>query len=209
MFGILLLNDWTFLNIALGVAIIYTVSINFSLLFPYYLQETVQLSRTDTALAMTILACGDVLSRVTVPIVTDHFSISARVTLLLGLSVVIVIRTLLAESQSVSQILIISFSFGYFRALTVVNQNLCLAEYFPDQQLLCSAIGLTMILKAVTVITVGQLLGIMRDLTSSYSISLHIQNSIVAVVLISWTGELIYKKWRSSAGKKRKQFERL
>lgn len=198
--GIRLLNDPSFVNISAGIALVYTVSINFSLLYPYYLQETAQLSRSDTALAMTILASGDVLSRLTVPIITDKFKISARVTLLCGLILLIVIRSILAESQSMQQLLIFSCTYGYIRATTVVNQNLCLAEYCTDTKLLSSAVGLTMILKAAAVISVGQLLGFTRDLTNSYKISLHLQNVALAVVVLFWGCEIICKR-RSSRRK--------
>lgn len=204
MFGIKLLGDKIFLNIAIGIALIYTVSINFSLLFPYYLQEAALLSRSDTALAMTVLATGDVLSRLTVPIFTDKYKISARTTLLVGISLLIVARSFLAEAGSLSEIIIISGAFGYIRATSVLNQSLSLAEYFSDNKQLSSAVGLTMILKAIAVITVGQLLGLMRDLTKSYTLSLHLQNAVLLVVVISWSAELIYKRCS-----KRSQFVEL
>lgn len=205
LFGVHLLKDLSFVNISAGIALIYTVSINFSLLFPYYLRETAGLSRLDTALAMTVLASGDVLSRLTVPILTDRLKVSARVTLLYGLIFLIIVRSILAESDSRNQVLAFSFAFGYVRATTVVNQNLCLAEYCEDHRLLSSALGLTMILKAIAVITVGQLLGYMRDLTNSYTTSLHMQNVALVVVVICWSSELVYKGTR----KKSERFEEL
>lgn len=206
LLGIRLLGDLSFLNISGGIALIYTVSINFSLLFPFFLQDTANLSRGDTALAMSILASGDVLSRLTLPIVTDRFKISARVTLLVGLALLICIRSVLAETQSPYQILIFSWIFGYIRAATVVNQNLCLAEYCSDQKVLSSALGLTMILKACAVITIGQLLGYTRDLTKSYSTSLHLQNVVLAIVVILWAIELICQRRRNVS---KEGFERL
>lgn len=48
--------------------------------------------------------------------------------------------------------------YGYVRAATVVNQNLTISEYAaPDK--LSSSLSLTMIMKGVFVMTIGQLLG--------------------------------------------------
>lgn len=48
--------------------------------------------------------------------------------------------------------------YGYVRAATVVNQNLTISEY-ATQDKLASSLSLTMIMKGVFVMTIGQLLG--------------------------------------------------
>lgn len=208
--GIYLFKDFRFLNISAGIALIFTVSINFSLLFPLFLKNSANLSIEQTAFAMTILATGDVFSRLTLPIITDRLKLSARVTLFTAVIILMFIRAALAESQSYQEILILSGAFGYVRASTVVNQSLCLAEYCKDPQLLSSALGLTMILKAISVISIGQFLGYTRDLTNSYRTSLHIQNAILGIVVMAWLCEFLFKrirKWRLN--KKKKGYELL
>lgn len=52
-----------------------------------------------------------------------------------------------------------------------------------------------MCIKAIFVITVGLLLGWIRDYTLSYSICLHAQNVLLIIVVCCWTIELMYKKY--------------
>lgn len=47
---------------------------------------------------------------------------------------------------------------GYFRAATVINQNLTISEYCDDAKL-PAGLGINMVAKGVFVLIVGQLLG--------------------------------------------------
>lgn len=88
-----LLKDPTYLSITFGLAMAYTASINFSMIFPYFLQKTIELNLTDTALCMSILASTDLLSRLTLPLITDKWRISSRITFLVGATGLIFVRT--------------------------------------------------------------------------------------------------------------------
>lgn len=60
-------------------------------------------------------------------------------------------------------LLVGSFVSGYFRAPAVIFQNLVISEYIKDERL-PSAVGLNMVMKGITVMICGQLLG-MKILT--------------------------------------------
>lgn len=79
-----LLNDFVFIHIITGLALVYTCSVAFSMIFPLFLQEGVQLTRADTALCMSLLSGADIVSRLTVPLITKRFKIGARMTFLIG-----------------------------------------------------------------------------------------------------------------------------
>ncbi|XP_055691095.1 monocarboxylate transporter 12 [Lutzomyia longipalpis] len=181
MMDLNLLRDFSFLNIGLGVSLAYTASINFSMIFPYFLQFSAGLNGQDVALCMSVLAAMDLASRLTLPTLTDRFQISCRTIFLIGAILLIGIRATLAETSRKDSLLIISAVYGYIRAATVVNQNLCVSEHC-SQEKLAGALGLVMIAKGISVITLGQLLGWLRDLTSSYRFSLHMQNALLVVV---------------------------
>lgn len=123
-----------------------------------YLQETANLSRSDTALCMSILAAADLASRLTLPTITDKLKVSCRMIFLIGAILLTCTRAILAETADRYQLIIISAIYGYVRAATVVNQNLTISEY-TSQDKLAGALGLNMITKGFLVITVGQFLG--------------------------------------------------
>lgn len=107
---------------------------------------------------MSILAGADLVSRLTLPTITDKLKISCRNIFLVGSILLTCTRATMAETLNRSNLLIISALYGYVRAATVVNQNLTVSEYTNETRL-AGALGLNMVFKGVFVITIGQVLG--------------------------------------------------
>lgn len=104
------------------------------------------------------VATFDLASRLTLPALTDRLKISCRVIFLVGAIFLTACRAILAETSNRNNLIVMSAIYGYVRAATVVNQNLTISEYAkPDK--LASSLSLTMIMKGVCVMTIGQLLG--------------------------------------------------
>jgi len=61
---------------------------------------------------------------------------------------------------------------------------------------LAGGLGLSMMSKGLIVITVGQLLGWVRDYADSYIICLYVQGAILLVVVMVWTPEIFYRHRR-------------
>lgn len=116
------------------------------------------MSRSDTALCMSILAAADLASRLSLPTITDKLRISCRLVFLIGAILLTITRTVLANTLNRHELIIMSAIYGYIRAATVVNQNLTISEYATEDKL-AGALGLNMIAKGLFVITIGQLLG--------------------------------------------------
>lgn len=145
---------------------------------------------------MSVLAAFDLLSRLTFSVFTDMLNFSHRSTFMIGTLTLGIVRSILAELTSYPALIVTCAFFGYFRALTVVNQVLTISEFcgrrYPEK--LPGALGLNMVIKGITVITIGPLLGAVRDLTSSYEISLHSQNILLSIVMLIWIIELTWYK---------------
>lgn len=156
---------------------------------------------------MSILAGADLLSRLTLPTLTDRLKISCRSTFLLGSILLTCTRAALAETSDRYQLIIMSAIYGYVRAATVVNQNLTISEY-TSQDKLAGAIGLNMVTKGILVMTVGQFLGWIRDYTGSYPVCLHAQNVLLIIVIVMWTPEILHRKYRAFHSRKREQQQR-
>uniref|UniRef100_A0A1Y1MIE1 Major facilitator superfamily (MFS) profile domain-containing protein n=1 Tax=Photinus pyralis TaxID=7054 RepID=A0A1Y1MIE1_PHOPY len=158
-FNFELLKDWVFLHLINGLALVYTCTVAFNMIYPFFLQNSVGLSRGDTALCMSLLSGADIVARVTIPMITKHFRISNRMTFLLGTVCWAVCRSVLAEQHRFSIIILLSLLCGYIRAAAVVNQNLAITEYCKDESKIPSAIGLNMVAKGLLVLGVGQFFG--------------------------------------------------
>lgn len=160
------------------------------------LQETALLDRNQTALCMSVLAAFDLLSRLTFHLFTDKLRVSHRSIFMIGVLSLGIVRSVLAELTNYTALLVTCAFFGYFRALTVVNQVMTISEYCarwcPEK--LPGALGLNMIIKGITAITIGPFLGWIRDLTLSYNASLHAQNILLTIVMIVWVIELTWYK---------------
>lgn len=107
---------------------------------------------------MSVLAGADLASRLTLPTLTDKFKISCRTLFLTGGFLIVIVRTILAETLQRTNLIWISALYGYVRASIIVNQNLTISEYVTQDRL-AGALGLNMITKGVFVITFGQILG--------------------------------------------------
>uniref|UniRef100_A0A1A9Z5L7 Major facilitator superfamily (MFS) profile domain-containing protein n=1 Tax=Glossina pallidipes TaxID=7398 RepID=A0A1A9Z5L7_GLOPL len=161
-----LLKDPIFWNMIIGMALVYTSTINFSMIFPSFLQHTANLSRSTTATCMSIMAGADIVCRLLLPCITDKLKIPYRLIFLLGTMGLLVSRTALAESSDFITIVVMSIFTGMTKSATVLNNNLTISAYCKPEKL-PGGLGLNMISKGLLVITVGQMLGWIRDLTNS------------------------------------------
>lgn len=161
----------------------------------FIFQETANLSRGDAALCMSVLATADLVSRLTLPTLTERLKLSCRSVFLIGAVLLTISRTVLAETLDRQKLIVISAIYGYVRAATVVNQNLTISEY-ASQDKLSSALSLNMIAKGMFVMSIGQFLGWIRDYTGSYTICLHAQNILLVIVIALWLPEILYRRFR-------------
>lgn len=143
---------------------------------------------------MSVLAAFDLLSRLTSHFLTDYMKCTHRTIFMCGTLTLGIARSILAELTDFTSLVVVCGFFGYFRAFVIVNQLLSVSEFcskhYPEK--LACALGLNQIIKGVSVITLGQLLGWIRDLTQSYTISFHIQNILLSIVMITWIVEMTY-----------------
>lgn len=192
-----LLKDVTFWSIIVGMGLVYTSTIQFTMLFPHFLQYSVGLTTFNTATCMSAVAGADIVCRLLLPCITDKLNVPYRVVFLLGTVGLLISRAALAESMDMTTIIVMSIFTGMTKSATVLNNNLTISSHCRPEKL-PGGLGLNMIAKGVLVITVGQLLGWIRDYTHSYILCLHAQNILLLLVVLIWVPELFcrYKKER-------------
>ncbi|XP_069672117.1 monocarboxylate transporter 12 [Periplaneta americana] len=190
-----LLRDPVFVNLALGLAFVYTAGINFSLVFPFFLQDTAGLTRSQTALCMSVLASADISSRLLLPQITDRLKARSRTTFLVGAVSLGVIRSVTAEARGLYVLIAISAINGFIRGSTVVNQNLALSEYCSKEKV-PAALGINMVAKGIGILTFGPMLGWLRDATGSFPLCIHAMSALIFASMTSWIVEIIIMQRR-------------
>ncbi|XP_060658990.1 monocarboxylate transporter 13 [Drosophila nasuta] len=187
-----LLKDLVFWSIIVGMALVYTATINFTMVFPSFLQHTAQLDSQLVATCMSVVAGADIICRLLLPCITDRLRIPYRVVFLLGTAGLLFGRLLLAGSTNLGVIISMSVLIGMTKSATVINNNLTISAHCRADKL-AGGLGLSMISKGIIVITVGQLLGWIRDYADSYVICLYAQAVLLLLVVLLWTPEIYYR----------------
>ncbi|KAG5677071.1 hypothetical protein PVAND_006855 [Polypedilum vanderplanki] len=191
-----LLKDSHFIILSFGLAIGYVVAVDFSVILPLFLLDTAHLNKDQTAMCLSILATFGIISRLTFHFITSKLKFSSQKLYVIGIILLMIIRSLLAQLTNYRAILFTCAVFGYFRALVIVNQVLIISDLctqnYPEK--FGGALGLNMIFKSLSIITFGQLLGFARDHLDSYSLGLHFENLLLVFILIIWMSEFFCKK---------------
>ncbi|KAH8308714.1 uncharacterized protein [Drosophila kikkawai] len=190
-----LLKDLAFWSIIVGMALVYTATVNFTMIFPDFLEHTAGLNSQLVAFCLSAMAGADIICRLLLPVITDHLRIPYRVVFLLGTAGLFVARCVLAENQNLATIISMSILMGVMKSATVLNNNLTVSAHCrPDK--LAGGLGLNMMSKGVIVITVGQLLGWVRDYADSSVKCLYAQGAVLLLVVIVWTPEIFFRHRR-------------
>ncbi|XP_046398562.1 monocarboxylate transporter 9 isoform X2 [Ischnura elegans] len=192
-----LLGDPVFVNVVVGLALVYSAGINFAMVFPFYL-SSIGFSKAETATCMSTLAGADILSRVALPSITDKLGAGNRKTFLVGVVCLAISRSVIAELRDYYTLLIVSAICGFVRGSTVVNFNLSIAEHCSSAQL-PAALGINMVMKGVSILILGPVLGWVRDYSGSYSLCIHVPNTLLLLTGAFWVAEMIIVSRRRNA----------
>lgn len=190
--GLNLLKDFSFVHIVIGLSFGYLSTVTFSTFFPLFLQDEIKFTIMEASTCMTALSFSDILGRITVSEVCRRLKLSNKSSFMLGCVLLAITRSCMVEMTEFNYIFTASFFIGYFRAVTVINQNLVISEYIEKDKL-APAVGLNMVSKGILVVTAGQALGLLKDLFS-FRICIHILNVILLTVVSSWSLEAIIKR---------------
>nr|CAI5825602.1 unnamed protein product [Callosobruchus analis] len=192
--GLPLLRDLTYVHILSGLGLGYVSTVTFSAFFPMFLQDEEEYSVMETTYCMTALSFADVVGRVTVSEICRRLGLGNRDSFMIGCILLAAARSILVELLDFKTIIVVSFIVGYFRSITVVNQNLVISEYIEKDKL-PSAVGLNMVCRALFTMTFGQALGLLKD-QISYGMCIHILDAVLLIVVVSWTLEKMVKRLR-------------
>ncbi|KAL0121787.1 hypothetical protein PUN28_006923 [Cardiocondyla obscurior] len=194
-----LLRDPIYINIMLGMSIAIFAEINFSMLTPFILAD-MGLITSQIANVMSIIAIVDLVFRGASSFLGEWLHLSPRMMYMLSLCLLIISRTSLIFTNGFVTIVAVAIGLGAAKGIRSVYMVLVVPSYVPLQKL-PNASGIQMLTNGMILMSAGPMLGIIRDITGSYTACIILLNCVTTFTIFIWTVEVLVR-WRISARKK-------
>ncbi|XP_061396689.1 monocarboxylate transporter 9-like [Musca vetustissima] len=194
-FDLDLLRDFTFVNLAVGMAIMMFGEINFSVLTPFIL-NSFGYSDKQISMAMSLLSCMDILVRFFGPFVLEKAKLSNSFLFAIGIIIVMIGRTLVTLTTSYQVILLLFVVIGFGKGFRMLFAPLIVPSYVPLSRL-PAASGLQLIITSISSFTLGPLLGSITD-KFGYAVTIHCINGLTCFMLLVWLLEYLIRRRRRS-----------
>ncbi|KAF5303575.1 hypothetical protein FQR65_LT08176 [Abscondita terminalis] len=184
-----LLKDPIYLNLVFGLSLFYVAEQNFKMVTPFFF-DSIGYDKTKTALFLSVQAITDILARLVLPPICDRVKVRKRTLFMVGIFLVGISRSVLAQQTDYTMILVWLVVCGFLRGAALINFTITISEYSSLEKL-PAAFGLHMVGKALFVVALGPLLGYIRDSTRSYPLCLHSQTFLIMLCCLAWSVEYI------------------
>ncbi|XP_035892105.1 LOW QUALITY PROTEIN: monocarboxylate transporter 1 [Anopheles stephensi] len=194
-----LLKDPIYVNIVLGISFALYSDLAFFTLQPMYL-FMLSFSKSDVSLIIAIGAGADLISRIFLAISSTCLNIKARYVYLAGALFTIVARFGFLCVFDFYGMAIVTAIMGFLRTWIHVPLPLVFSEYLPQERF-PSGYGLFMFLQGNITFAIGPIVGYIRDVTGSYTVSFHCLTLVMALCVIPWFFEICYYRLKRKARK--------
>uniref|UniRef100_A0A1Q3FJ07 Putative monocarboxylate transporter n=1 Tax=Culex tarsalis TaxID=7177 RepID=A0A1Q3FJ07_CULTA len=192
-----LLKDLIYVNIVLGISFAIYSDLAFFTLQPMYL-FMIGFGKPDVSLIIAIGAAADLLSRVFLAISSTCLNIKARYVYLAGALFTILARFAFLFVYDFYGMAIITAIMGFLRTWIHVPLPLVFSEYLSPARF-PSGYGLFMFLQGNITFAVGPIVGYIRDVTGSYTITFHCLTLFMAMCVLPWLFEIVYLRLKARA----------
>ncbi|CAK9818582.1 Monocarboxylate transporter 13 [Anthophora plagiata] len=199
-FDLDLLRDYVYVNMMLGITFANFSEMNFALLTPFILGEY-GFSKVQVATVMSTLGCMDVVTRLMIPFIADFIGWQNRTFFLVGVCGMAIGRIVLAHVQNFGVILAVAVLIGAGKALRTIFMALVIPTHVPLSKL-PGATGIQLLTSGIISLTLGPVVGWIRDITTNYAIMLHCLNIFTYLTAISWSLEICITKRRTKMAQK-------
>ncbi|XP_043286586.1 monocarboxylate transporter 12-like [Venturia canescens] len=194
-FDLDLLRDPIYVNLMLGITFANFAELNFALLTPFILGEY-GFAKIEVATVMSVLAGVDVLMRIIIPFVATRIGWQNRTFFLIGVGSMAAGRIILAHVRTYGVLIAVAVLIGAGKALRTIFMALVIPTHVPLERL-PAASGLHLLISGLIYLILGPIVGWIRDLSGSYTVTLHCLNLLTYMTIISWTLEVWYCARRS------------
>ncbi|CAK1540245.1 unnamed protein product [Leptosia nina] len=183
-----------------GSTLVMVNEFTFLMILPQALQSF-NWREEEIAWAFSMVGCGDLLMRILLIVLTKWINKwGSRPVYVFGIILGCLTRLgmLITSNQLIIYTLFVIM--GMSRCILLVVILLVISESVePDE--FSSAIGVCMTMIGAFSLTLGPLLGAIRDYTESYTITFYVMSAIMGTVGVVWTVKLVFKKKRKTLEK--------
>lgn len=134
----------------------------------------------------------DMSARLCLGVFGQFFRLKSRYMFYSGALLTAVFRLVLIQFNTYTPLLIITGILGSLRSLVHIAQPIVLAEYVPIERY-PPAYGLYMLLAGAISLSVGPIIGFIRDYTGSYAIAFNMLTACNICCVLPWTAEAVAK----------------
>lgn len=182
-----LLKDVIYDNIIFGMALTFFADLTFFTLEPLFLGKN-ELSKTEIANTISLGGATDMAARLFFGVAGHFFTMNSRYMFYSGALFSAIFRTVFAYYTTYMPLLILTGILGALRSLVHIAQPIVMADHVPIERY-PPAYGLYMLLSGALSLTVGPLIGFLRDYTGSYIIAFNMLTACNLCCVIPWTIE--------------------
>ncbi|XP_030033644.1 monocarboxylate transporter 9 isoform X2 [Manduca sexta] len=191
-----LLKDLVYDNIIFGMALTFFADLTFFTLEPLFLDKN-NLSRAEIANIIALGGATDMSARLFLGVAGQFFRMNSRYMFFAGALLAALVRLVFIQFTTYLPLLILTGILGAIRSLVHIAQPIVMAEHVPIERY-PPAYGLYMLLAGGLSLTVGPMIGFIRDFTGSYTIAFNMLTACNLCCVVPWAIEFIlnYRKQR-------------
>ncbi|XP_026759198.2 monocarboxylate transporter 9-like [Galleria mellonella] len=186
-----LLKDWVYDNITVGMALTFFADLTFFTLEPLFLGRN-HLSQSEIAYIITFGGATDMTARLLLGVAGQFFRINARCMFFAGALFAAIFRIAFVQYTTFTPLLVLTAILGATRSLVHIAQPIVMAEHVPIEKY-PPAYGLYMLLTGALSLSVGPMIGFLRDITGSYVIAFNMLTACNLCCVIPWSIEGILR----------------
>lgn len=186
-----LLQNCSYVNMALGLTVIHFVETNFAILVPQILSEFGYDDETQVFHAMSIFELCDLITKIVTPVLVKCFSRNNKAVFLCAVLGTCIGRAVLVFGNNFVVVLVCFGWLGICKAVRTIFGILIIPSYLTLERL-PAAIGLQQVISGVFSLVFTSYAGSTLS-ASNYSFSLNCMNGICFIVAMLWLGENLLK----------------
>ncbi|XP_034839123.1 monocarboxylate transporter 9-like [Maniola hyperantus] len=184
-----LLKDLIYDNIIFGMAMTFFADLTFFTLEPLFLDKN-HLSKAEIANIIAVGGATDMSARLLLGVSGQFFRMNSRYMFYAGALFAAVFRLVFIQFTTYIPLLILTGILGALRSLVHIAQPIVMADHVPIERY-PPAYGLYMLLAGALSLSVGPMIGFIRDYTGSYAIAFVMLAICNFCCVVPWTFEAI------------------
>ncbi|XP_013133123.1 PREDICTED: monocarboxylate transporter 9-like isoform X1 [Papilio polytes] len=195
-----LLKDLVYDNIIIGMALTFFSDLTFFTLEPLFLDKN-HLNRGQIANIIATGGATDMSARLLLGVSGQFFRMNSRYMFYVGALLTAIFRIVFVQFTSYIPLLVLTGILGAIRSLLHIAQPIVMAEHVPIERY-PPAYGLYMLLAGGISLTIGPMIGFIRDYTGNYVLAFSMLTMCNVLCVVPWTMEAILKYMRHKKNSK-------